>query len=274
MRSAWLNLVLSLTNRIYSRKQELIHSTGVKGMRHVFVLIFLEIILAFISIPLYFGLKSSSVSAYFREKGGYEKINFDYSIRRVLTLTGVGIFLLIWLSKLALIVFVPQAYGPLSLYRVSSLEPIDMVVSGELAAASVAFQTAKTVSSLPKPELKEIRKVAGGNFIFIGTGQPGIEAVLLLSEKNTVIYSAVVDKNGRWEIEHSQKDIKLSEGNHSVIVFNFDAKSGVRSDAAEEKFFKITNTSIDSLVKNIDVSANWSVVLIVAVGILLTFLTL
>lgn len=243
-------------------------------MRHVFVLISLEIILAFISTPLYLGIKSASVSAYFREKGGYEKINFDYNIRRVLTLTGVGIFLLIWLFKLAIIIFVPQAYGPLPLYRVGNLEPIDMVVSGDLAATSVAFQTAKTLSSLPSPQLKEIRKVAGGTYVFIGNSQPSMEVVLLLSEKNTIVYSGAADKNGRWEIKHSQKDIRLSEGNHSVLVYNFDAKSGVRSVAAGEKFFKITNTWIDSLVKDVDVSANWSVVLIVIVGILLTFLTL
>ncbi len=274
MGSAWLNLVLSLTNRIYSRKQELIRSTGIKGVQHVFVLVFLEIFLAFISIPLYLGLKSALIPVYLKEKGSYEKISFDYNLRKVLTLTGLGIFLLIWIIKLALIVYLPQAYGPLSLYRVGKLDPVDMAANSDLGATSLAFQSARTIGALPRPELKEVKKIAGGNFIFSGVGQPGMEAVLLLSEKNTVVYSAPIGKDGHWEIEHSQKEIKLGEGNHSVLVFNFDAKAGVRSSASEEKFFKITTTRADSLVKNIDTLTNWWVVIVILLGILLTFLTI
>jgi len=274
MKARWLNLILSLTNRIYTRKQELISSTGTKGARGVFVLFFLEIFLAFISIPLYLGLKPASVTAYFKEKGVYEKINFDYSLRRVLTLTGVGIFLLIWAVKLVLIITLPRAYGPLPLYRVGPLEPVDVILNKELSSASTAFQTARLVNTLPRPELKQVRKVKGGNFIFSGIGQPGWETILLLSEKNTVIYSGVADKDGRWQIEHLQSSLKLSDGNHSVLVFSFDSKTGTRSDVTDEQFFKVTTTWVDSLVKNVDVLANWSVVLIIAIGVLLTFLTL
>lgn len=274
MRAEWLNLILSLTNRIYTQKQELAGSTGVRGARGVFVLIFLEIFLAFISIPLYLGLKPASVAAYFKEKGAYEKINFDYNLRRVLTLTGVGIFLLIWMVKLILIISLPRAYGPLPLYRVGPLEPVDMLLNKELASASTAFQTARLVNTMPRPELKDVRKVRGGNFVFSGSGQPGLEAVLLLSEKNTVIYSGVIDKDGRWQIEHLQSSLKLSEGNHSILVFSFDSKTGTRSEVTDEQFFKVTTTWTDSFVKNVDVLANWSVALIIIMGVLLTFLTL
>lgn len=273
MKAKWLNLILSLTNRIYTRKKGLVGSAGLKGAGGVFVLIFLELFLAFISLPLYLGLKPSSVTAYLEEKGGYGKINFDYSLRRILTLTGVGIFLLIWLVKLILIISLPRVYGPLPLYRMGPLEPVDML-NQQLASASTVFQTARLVNTMPRPELKEVRKVSGGNFVFSGIGQPGMEVVLLLSEKQSVIYSAIVDKNGNWQIEHLQSNIKLAEGNHSILVFNFDKKSGARSEVSDEKFFKVTHTLLDVITKNIDVLANWSLVVIIALGILLTFLTI
>ena len=269
----WLNLILSLTNRIYTRKNQLASENGIKGAGSVFVLIFWEIFLSFISVPLYLGMKSSSVTAYMEEKGGYAKVAFDYNLRRVLTLTGVSIFLLIWIIKLVVIVSLPNVYGPIQLYRVGPLEPVAML-NQQIDGASTVFLTARLINTISRPELKEVRKKAGGNFVFSGIGLPGMEVVLLLSEKQSIIYSGMADKDGRWQIEHLQSGIKLAEGNHSILVFNFDQKSGTRSEVSDEQFFKVTITWVDKLIKNIDVLANWSLALIIIMGVLLTFLTM
>ena len=119
MKTKWLNFVLLLTNRIYARKQNILTLTGIQTVGGILVLILLEIILAIVSLPIYLTTKSDGVVAYFEEKGGYEKVAFDYNLRRILTMTGVGVILLIWLIKLLLIISVSSIFGPLKLYQVS-----------------------------------------------------------------------------------------------------------------------------------------------------------
>jgi len=273
MKNRWLNLVLLLTNRIYSKKQLIVGQTGLGAVNNIFQLIALEMILALISFPLYISLRTASVTAFLSEKGSYAKVNFDYNLRRVLTITGVGIAALIWATKLSLIIFLPKVYGPLPLYVVTNFRPAD-ILSQELIAAETGIQTARIMKLMPKPEVTGVNKLKNGDYIFLGTGQPNSTVILLLSDKQTAIYSADTDKNGNWEIEYSKNKFKLSPGNHSVIVFGYDSKLGVRSETGLEQFFKVQTSWMDTIVANVDVLANWSVVLIIILGVFLTFLTL
>lgn len=273
MKNQWLNLVLVLTNRIYVRKQQVVGQTGLTAAYNIIVLIAFEIILGVISLPLYLGTRPAGVTAFFAEKGTYEKIAFDYNLRRILTLTGVGIIAAIWTLKLLLILLLPRVYGPLQLYSVTDFRPAD-ILSKELVAAETGLQTARMILSIPRPELTGVDKISGGDYVFYGKGQPNSTVVLLLSDQQTAIYTANTDNNGDWKITQLKKNFKLNEGNHSVLVFTYDNKLGVRSDTAPEQYFKVTTSWADSLVKNVDVLANWSVVLILLVGVFVTFLTI
>lgn len=275
MRYAWLNLILQLTNRIYQRKQKVVGQEGLTVAGNVFVLIFLEVFLAVMSLPLYLNLKTEKITAFLEEKGGYAKIVFDYSLRRVLTLTGVGVILFIWLVKLVLILLLPTAFGTLKLYSISELRPPDLLtVDKNLINAETEIQTATITSDLLIPELKEVKKSGGKNYVFYGVGQPNSTVILLLSDLQTAVYTGEVDSDGNWKIEHLQKDFKLNEGNHSVLVFTFDRENKIRSEFSSEQYFKVKTTFLDSLTKNVDTLANWSVVVIILVGVFLTFLTI
>ncbi len=273
MRKQWLNIVIYLTNRVYRGKQSVITKTGAAAIAEVFSLILFEIALAIISLPLYVGVKSDTMSAFLAEKGVYEKINFDYAIRRVLTLTGLGIFFFIWALKLGIILAVPVIYGPLQLYHVSELQPVD-IVDKALIETETAIQTAGIQESMQRSVLKEVRKTKEGNYIFSGTGKSLATVVLLLSDQQTAIYYGDIDKNGNWQIEHLQKDFALREGNHSVLVFSWDKKNATRSEISDVQFFKVRTNWYDSVVRNVDVLANWSVVIVVMTGMFLTILTI
>ncbi|MFA6194993.1 MAG: hypothetical protein WC719_04700 [Patescibacteria group bacterium] len=273
MKNSWLNIVLRLTNRIYSRKQLVIGQTGMRAVANIFGLIVMEMALSLISLPLYLALSPEKVMAYFAEKGSYAKVNFDYSLRRILTVTGVGVVAFIWAFKLVLILAFPLVHGPLQLYSVSDLQPVD-ALSESLITAETGIQTARIVNSMPKPQLAEVRKAKGGNYSFVGQGQPHSTVVLLLTDISTAVYTAVVDKNGVWQIDHSQNNFKLNEGNHSVVIFSYDPKLGTRSEMAPEQFFKATSSWLDRLTKNIDSLANWLVIIIITVGAFLIFLTI
>lgn len=273
MKDKWLNLVLLLTNRIYNRKQLIVGQTGLGAVYNIFLLFLWELALAVVSFPLYLTLKSRDVTAYFADKGAYAQVNFDYNLRRVLTVTGVAIIALIWLVKLLIIIFTPTVFGPLQLYSVANLQPSD-ITQKSLAAADTGIQTARVVTTIARPQLQEVKKVQGGDYTFSGIGQPHFTVVLLLSDKQTAVYTADIDGQGKWQINQSQNNFRLSEGNHSVLVFNYDAKQGIRSEAAPAQYFKVTTSWFDLATKNIDSLANWSVVIIILLGIFLTILTL
>jgi len=273
MKTKWLNLVLILTNRIYSKKQSLVGEPGIKVIIKVFGLIFWEIVLALVSFPLYLSLKSSNVVAFLEEKGGYKKISFDYNLRRILTLTGASIILLIWVLKLILILAVPNVFGPLKLYNIANLQSADITIA-DLINTETAIQTAKIVSSIPTPELKKAERLTGGDYNFSGVGVPNSEIILLLSDIHTVVYSEKIDSSGNWKIQHLHTKFNLREGVHSVLLFNFNRENGTRSNFAPEQYFRVTSTWLDKLTNNVDSLANWSVVLIIAIGIFLTLLTI
>lgn len=275
MRYAWLNIVLFLTNRIYLRKKELVSREGLSAAKSVLVLIGLEILLAFVSFPLYVGLQPQGVTAFLSEKSTYSKVTFDYNLRRILTITSAGIILCIWLLKLVLILFVPVAYGPLKLYTVSEIRPSEISeTSREFITTEVGVQSAKVLKTIPVPKLEGVKKMKGGDLLFFGTGQPNSTVVLMVSDQQAVMYSGTADKDGKWEIMHLQKDFKLRDGNHLVLVYSYDKEAGTRSEISPEQYIKVKTTLFDLLVKKVDVIANWSVVIIILLGIFLTFLTI
>lgn len=272
MKARWLNLVLLLTNRIYSRKQLVTGQNGLEAVANIFILIILEIALAVVSLPLYIALSSDTVTAHLTAKGAYAKVVFDYNLRRILTLTGVGIVFIIWGIKFILILTVPAYYGPLQLFSVSNLRPADLLTID--LASETGMQTARVISNMPVPKLTQAKKVNAGDYVFNGTGQPGSMVVLLLSDSQTAIYTAVTDAQGQWSISHLGSNFKLTDGNHSILVFSYNKDLGVRSESAVPQYFKVTSSWLDLLTKNIDTLTNWSVALIILLGIFLTFLTL
>jgi len=271
MKIQWLNSILLLTNRIHGKKQNVIRQSGIKIISDVFALIFLEIALAIISLPLYLGIKTTNVTAYLEKEGGYSKIAFDYSARKILTLTGVSLVLFIWSIKLVLIILIPSIYGPLQLYSISDLKPVD-VMSESIPFVGVPIESAIAVKTIPMSKLENIKKVSGGDYIFYGKGEPSLDLVLLLSGKETVIYSEQIGEDGSWQIKHLQERFKLSPGNYSVMTFNYDRNLNVRGDISSEKFFRVEISWLDKLVSNVDILTNWFIAFFIIIGVVLIFL--
>lgn len=151
MKARWLNLILRLTNKIYQKKQTTIETQEFKSIGNLLLIIFLEVLLAVISLPLYLVTSSEKSSAYLTAKGGYKKIAVDYKLRKVLTLTGVGIILIVWIIKLFIIILTPTIVGPLNSYEITDVEPVTIEVQ-EAALLDTDIQTAKVVPGLVVPK--------------------------------------------------------------------------------------------------------------------------
>ena len=275
MRYSWLNLLLRVSNKIFQKKQTLVKREGISAALVVLQLISLEMLLVVVSLPLYLSLRPDRVVAFFAEKESYAKVAFDYRLRRILTLTGVGIILVIWIIKLLLIIFVPLVFGPLQLYTVSEPRPPELTsIEEQVMEQEIGIQSANLVQNLLVPELEGVTKTVRENYIFEGVGEPSTSVVLLISDVHTAVYTADVDEDGAWEVEHSQELFELNEGNHLISAFTYNADSGTRSDFSSEQYFKVESTWIDRLVTNFDTLANWAIVAVVSVGVFLIFLTI
>jgi len=273
MKTRWLNFITVLTNRIYRRKQSIVAQSGLRVVWTIFGLILSEIFLALVSFPLYLTTRSNIIIAFLEKKGEYKKISTDFALRRVLTLTGVGIVFIIWTVKLFIIALTPQVYGPLELYSVSGLEPVD-IEHQEVLLQDTGMQTARVVDTFSIPTITDIEKKGGDNYIISGSGQAGEALVLFLVDKETVMYTAPVDENGNWQVEHSQEDFRLTEGLHAMFAFHYNEKQGIRSNTSEKDFFRVRLSVFDRIVENIDNLTNWTVVIVIVFGVFFTFLTL
>ncbi|MFA5829526.1 MAG: hypothetical protein WC843_03460 [Candidatus Gracilibacteria bacterium] len=271
MKTQWLNISLKLSNRIYEIRQKIIKQTGLKVIVNIFILFLLETFLALVSLPFYLSIKPDKAVAYMKEHGTYEKVTLNYNLRRVVTLAGLGVVLAIWVIKLLLIVTVPYLYGPLPLYRVSSLSPTS-VQNEQLLSTETGIQTAQINNAIIAPIFKKLEINSSGNFVFTGTAQPLVTVVLMISAQQDAIYYGQADDKGQWQIEHSQAEFKLNEGNHSLWLYSFNPKTGERSQLSEERYFKLNSLWLDVLIQNVDNLANWSLVLIIAIGLFSTFL--
>lgn len=273
MRAKWLKFVLRLTNQIYKRKQALLNVEGFGVVTSVLSLFVYELFLALVSFPLYLGIKPEKVTAFFKEKGTYEKVSYDYSLRRILTLTSASVIFLVWLIKLIIILFTPNVVGPLQLYTISNLEVSDILESN-LIITETQIQTAKVLDVMKKPKLVSIDKIRKGGYVFSGTGQPQAEIVLFLSDTQTAIYTDTIDDLGNWRIEYAKTDFKLNEGNHAVSAFCYDKKTGSRSQLSDQQYFKVKTTLLEKVFNNFDIFLNITLIVIIALGIFLIILTI
>ena len=266
-------MVLFLTNLIYQRKELILAGTGVMTIVNILYLIILEMVLAIVSLPLYLTIKSETVAAFFSSKNAYGAINFDYRLRRILTLTGVSFVAIVWLVKLGITLFLPSLVGPLPLYSVRNYSPTS-TLPATVISEEVGFETAVVDEALVRPALTEVRKAGGGDYIFRGSGQPNSTVVLLLSNDLSTVYLGDVDASGSWEIRHLNSNFALSQGNHSVIVFQYDKVAGTRSAAGQSWYFKVSLSFVDYVLQNLDAILNYAVIAVIIFGVFLTVLTL
>ncbi len=273
MKEKWLNLIVRVTNHIYTAKKEITTRYGLKSVLGVLKLVLLEVILALLSLPLYLTTRAEKSTAYLETKGEYGAIATDYKLRKILTLTGVGVIFVIWTVKLLLIVLTPAVYGPLELYKVSDLRPLT-IEERDIFVHEAGVQTAKLSTALEVPKILDIKKERGLKYSFRGEGIPGAQVVLFVTDQQSVMYSGKVDENGFWEIEHSQDNFKINQGVHSMFALHYDESTEMRSSASNEQYFRVDKSFFEDFTNNLDSFANWVLAILIVMGIFLTALTL
>lgn len=263
MRRGWTNLVLHTTALIYKKKQSLLVSHAFKAVLDIFIIIFLELFLVFISFPLYLMSKEENIGN-----------GTQYKIRRILTLSLLFGILTIWLVKLLLIVGLPLYFDTRQFLVSSEKKEQSQIVEQDFILPNV--YGAEIDNSLSPPVVENLKEI-GDNHLFIdGKGSEDTKAVLNISNvqtddtlQNTSIktYVADIDETGYWSVETNINNFSLLPGEYRLEVMAYDEMANTRSDTSQVKYFEITQNWQDKVIIRLDTYLNYLVIIFLVLGI-------
>ncbi|MCA9374992.1 hypothetical protein KC622_01530, partial [Candidatus Dojkabacteria bacterium] len=107
--SKWIQYIVKATSAIYQKKQELLTTHGGKSIYLLVQIVFLEIYLAFLSVPVYLFIESNRLSD---DYGVTSDGVHTYRVRRTLTLTGMSLTLLLIAINVIFSTVVPLIFLP------------------------------------------------------------------------------------------------------------------------------------------------------------------
>ena len=272
MKGSWLQLILYISHSIFLKKAAILKTAGVKVVRPIIQLVLLEIALAVVSVPIYLRVRSHVVHSYFSKVGAQESDFHDYTLRRVLTLSGLGLVALLWLIKLIFVIIAPTVFNAGEPFTVSNIR-MEHVAPAIKENVSFALESAKRDESLTVPLVQSVRTTGRGRYLFSGVGTPGLTVVAYISGTESIVYSSVIKSDGTWSIEHDGGGFLLKKGTYSIVVSAYDESTSEKSYASVPYYFKVTPSWLDLFLSSVDTYANWVAACVVVVGIVVVIIT-
>ncbi len=108
---------------------------------------------------------------------------------------------------------------------------------------TVKKQPAIVVRTSPFLRQPQVTLVAQHTFsdkiIFEGTALPYADVLVYIHSDQAVQYKVQADANGRWSVEHTQDNLELTPGEHTVYALAVDPASGLQTNPSIIKHFTI-----------------------------------
>ncbi len=128
---------------------------------------------------------------------------------------------------------------------------------------------AKESPILLVPTVAEIHQAATVNTVEIkGKSIPNTEVILFIHSDQVVVYSTKADASGAWSFVHSQDQVNLAPGQHSLFAVTYDAGSNIKSKPSLIKTFEVKKNSLAQVRSYFDL---WTTLLTVFVALLACF---
>lgn len=266
MRHRWTNWILHTTAKIQQKKQALLTDHAFKSALDVFSIVFLELFLLILSLPLYLVTQPNT-------GGGEEQVQFK--IRRVLSLSVLTVLLILWLFKLLFIVYL-SFFSPSSSYSISDLEASE---ESTLELTQLHAESWTESPEVETPMLEQVVSDDGGNIFFTGKAEPNSVVAIYLSSSNfdvssLKVYSSRSDEAGIWNMGHEHRVFHLSPGTYSVEMVTYDEALQAKSPLSAVVSFNVEIPQDEVLFEKIDSVLNITTFLFVLIGVLSALLTL
>jgi hypothetical protein len=125
----------------------------------------------------------------------------------------------------------------------SSVAVIETILPPVLPPAELVRENMVAVElpSVPIPEVTNVNVLAADNiFTFTGKALPGQEVLVYIHSDQALIYRAMADINGIWKINHSQAEVELSPGEHTIFAVAIDPIAKIKSPFTVNKNFWVS----------------------------------
>ncbi|MFO0780336.1 MAG: hypothetical protein U0519_00355 [Candidatus Gracilibacteria bacterium] len=262
LRSRWLNFIMHLTSAIAERKQDLTKYHAIKTFFDVLTVVFLEGVLAIVSIPLYFFMKVESLSP-------ENEFNVQYVVRKTLTFTFLFLLLLLLVAKAVVV-------GKVIMNNLMS----NSVLHGLSSDSSrvFAYFSSPVDYSLKPPVVTKVEDSADLKKITVeGTSAPhAVVLVHLMKKENTndfaQIYTATANDAGVWRLT-SNSLFHKADGDYVVKAQSYDESSRVKSPLGPSVEYRFSSPWGEQVLYALDLLANVILVSFIGIGFLVVFLT-
>lgn len=84
--------------------------------------------------------------------------------------------------------------------------------------------------AIPAPQVSNVNAVAAnGIFTFTGKALPNQDVLVYIHSDQALIYRAKADASGIWKFDHSQAELELTPGQHTIYAVAVDPAAKVKS---------------------------------------------
>ncbi len=262
LRSRWLNFIMHLTSTIAERKQDLAKYHAVKTFFDMLTVLFLEGVLAIVSIPLYFFMKVESLSP-------ENEFNVQYVVRKTLTFTFFFLLLFLFAAKAVIVGKVIMDNPP------SRSVPRELSVN---TPPVFDYLSSPVDFLLRPPVITRVEDNAGlKKFTVQGTSAPGDTVIVHLVGKGNSsdvaqIYTALADDSGAWSIT-SNSLFNKTYGDYFVNAQSYDESAHMKSPLGSQVEYRFAPPWGEQVLGTLDVLANVVLVSFIGIGFLVVFLT-
>ncbi len=107
IKSGWINFILHFSSLINTQKNKLFSSHGIGTLGTALTILILEAVLFLVSIPAYIFIAPQTLSV---SGGGDPKVVVAYRLRRIVSLSGLAVTILVLLAKLGVVGFLSAQF--------------------------------------------------------------------------------------------------------------------------------------------------------------------
>lgn len=257
MRTRWTNLILHTTALIAKKKRDLTVSHAFAGIANVILIVFLEIFLAVVSLPLYFAVEQKKLG---KASG--------YSMRRVITVSSAVALLFIWSVKIVLVVGIPLYFDAKQTSDASVRQSLESSVL--FGAYAMRSDPAADV-----PSWESITETCGDRIIMRGAGRPDTHVIAVVSKadesetlnQGSVLYAAGVGENGEWAIETDTNALALRPGAYYARLMSYDVSERSKSVLSDTRYFEVRENEMRKTIRTTDRYLNYAIIAVLLAGV-------
>ncbi|NQU83616.1 MAG: hypothetical protein HQ536_02800, partial [Parcubacteria group bacterium] len=148
-------------------------------------------------------------------------------------------------------------------------EVIPIQIIAPLAEVEEIIESVEVAEEiLSPPTISEVTPMATSNAIdFRGSGIPNSEIIIFIHSEQFLVYNVDVGEDGLWSFRHSQDNVVLAPGEHTVYAITLDRNSKTRSRPAQIRSFIVENSYLSIILSYFDLLTTILTIFVILTGL-------